>query len=332
MSWLSVPKQRAGGSGTGQTNSVAALDRVAADIVVAQARAASKLASQTGALKAYLDFEKTAEEKRVQGRRPVHNERFLGNTLKQINAHNRRQLPAAAGSDSHQVSRGGATTSNREPPSAGPTKVKVVFESEGTLGIFFERNTLGEAVIKAIRPGGLAERFSELRTGMVLSTVQGVKVSNLGYTHALDLMKGSERPLALKFRDPAAKEAKQRLKQRKKEHKRERKRRRSEKYKASKRHRDSRDGASSAFGGGVDGGRLGGRDSGRDGDSIPFEPFVEGERVLYCGRSGQEEEVVIVSVDNNVAVGDDPFVAVRMPSGTVRDTTFERLRKLDRSA
>jgi hypothetical protein len=59
-------------------------------------------------------------------------------------------------------------------------------------------------------------------------------------------------------------------------------------------------------------------------------PFVKGERVLYRGQHGQEEEVVVASVDTNVAAGEDPFVAVRMPTGTVRDTTFERLRKMIR--
>ena len=87
MSWLVVPKQRrANAAATGPVSVGGELDRVAADIAVAQARAASKLASQTGALKAYLDFEKTTEATRSQGQRPVHNERFLGNTLKQVEA------------------------------------------------------------------------------------------------------------------------------------------------------------------------------------------------------------------------------------------------------
>eukprot|EP01043_Picozoa_sp_COSAG02_P128635 COSAG02_NODE_66121_length_256_cov_0.662420_1_plen_59_part_10 len=58
---------------------------------------------------------------------------------------------------------------------SGPTKAKVVFEKAGTLGIFFEQNSRGEAVIKAIRPGGLAEARRELRPGMVLSAVQDIK-------------------------------------------------------------------------------------------------------------------------------------------------------------
>ena len=59
-------------------------------------------------------------------------------------------------------------------------------------------------------------------------------------------------------------------------------------------------------------------------------PFVQGERVLYRGQHGQQEEVVVASIDTNVAADEEPFVAVRMPNGTVRDTTFERLRKMIR--
>jgi hypothetical protein len=61
-------------------------------------------------------------------------------------------------------------------------------------------------------------------------------------------------------------------------------------------------------------------------------PFAEGERVLYRGRDGAEEEVVVASVYTNVAHGEEPFVAVRMNSGNVRDTTFARLRKLTTTA
>lgn len=329
-SWLTVPVNKRPGSAP--PASIGGVDRVAADIVVAQARTASKLASQTGALRAYLDFEKATEEKRAQGRRPVHNERFLGNTLKQVDAHNRRVPSAGSGHASERVGARGEATASAEPPSSRPTKIKVVFEKAGTLGIFFEQSSRGDAVIKAIRPGGLAEARPELRPGMVLAAVQGVKVSSLGYMHALDLMKGSERPLSLKFRDPAAKEAKQRLKQRRKEQKRERKRRRSGKHKASKRHRgDARHSRSRSCSSHSDSpeversGTVDARRSGRPADSTPF---AEGERVIYCGQDGQEQEVVIVSVDTNVASGEEPFVAVRMPSGSVRDTTFARLREV----
>jgi len=112
MSFLVVPKRRAVGaagpppgwggaagggaaSGPGPSAAETELDRAAADIAVAQARSAAKLASQSGSLAAYRDFERTTEASRTLGRRPVHNERFLGNTLRQVDAHNRRQRCAA---------------------------------------------------------------------------------------------------------------------------------------------------------------------------------------------------------------------------------------------
>jgi len=52
--------------------------------------------------------------------------------------------------------------------------------------------------------------------------VQGLKVAEIGYTAALDLMKGAERPLTLKFRDPAAEQAKEQKKKEKATRKRER--------------------------------------------------------------------------------------------------------------
>jgi hypothetical protein len=42
-----------------------------------------------------------------------------------------------------------------------------------------------------------------LVVGLVLAAVQGVKVARLEYQTALDLMKGADRPLALKFVDPS---------------------------------------------------------------------------------------------------------------------------------
>ena len=66
--------------------------------------------------------------------------------------------------------------------------------------------------------------------------------------------------------------------------------------------------------------------------------FREGERVLYRGREqtvaidGQpvsidaEQVVTIVSITTaGLQAGEEPMVAVRLASGTIRDTTFSRL-------
>lgn len=66
--------------------------------------------------------------------------------------------------------------------------------------------------------------------------------------------------------------------------------------------------------------------------------FREGERVLYRGREqtvtidGQdvsidaEQVVTIVSISTaGLQAGEEPMVAVRLASGTIRDTTFSRL-------
>lgn len=91
------------------------------------------------------------------------------------------------------------------PSLAANDDVTVQIEVEGPLGIVYEQHKSGGPAIKEIRPGGLAARtHSEIRPGMVLSAVQEVPVSALGYAGALKLIRESERPLTLRLHDPAA--------------------------------------------------------------------------------------------------------------------------------
>lgn len=66
--------------------------------------------------------------------------------------------------------------------------------------------------------------------------------------------------------------------------------------------------------------------------------FREGDRVLYRGREqvvaidghsvavDADQVATIVSISTEgLQAGEEPMVAVRLPSGTVRDTTFGRL-------
>lgn len=72
--------------------------------------------------------------------------------------------------------------------------------------------------------------------------------------------------------------------------------------------------------------------------SAAMAGFSEGDRVLYRGREqvvtieGEEVSVdaeqvaTIVSISTaGLQSGEEPMIAVRLPSGTVRDTTFDRL-------
>ena len=152
MSWLVVPKQgkrRAIGAAPAPAASPAAAavsDSTAAQLVLAEARAAAQAAGEVGALQAYLDFEKGTQARRSLSQRPVHNETFLGNTLKQVASHNRRQERGGGGGRGADDRRGGGGGSRGGGAAArrdGPRKVKVVFDAEGTLGIYFEESAAG---------------------------------------------------------------------------------------------------------------------------------------------------------------------------------------------
>ena len=54
-------------------------------------------------------------------------------------------------------------------------------------------------IVTAVRAGGLAVQYPDIVPGLVLTEVQGVLVKNFDYQTAVDLMKGAERPLTLKF-------------------------------------------------------------------------------------------------------------------------------------
>ena len=155
MSFLQVPKQGRAeaapkgaqgwpwNSGAGQS----ALDQAVTDVVVAQARVAERAAGQVGALKAYMGFEQSLAAEQAMSRRPVHNERFLGNTLKQVGSHNQR-VGGGAAAARLLGSQPGAADRRRAADNEctrvnlrGRRKVKAVFEKEGTLGIYFEEST-----------------------------------------------------------------------------------------------------------------------------------------------------------------------------------------------
>jgi hypothetical protein len=54
-------------------------------------------------------------------------------------------------------------------------------------------------------------------------------------------------------------------------------------------------------------------------------PYRVGDTVMYRQANGELQQVTVAQVNTNVALGEDPYVAVRMDDGNVRDTVLERL-------
>lgn len=54
-------------------------------------------------------------------------------------------------------------------------------------------------------------------------------------------------------------------------------------------------------------------------------PYRVGDAVIYRQANGDLQQVTVAQVNTNVALGEEPYVAVRMHDGNVRDTVLERL-------
>ena len=127
----------------------AALEKRARDMLLAEASASASAGVFGGksmaGLRAARNFESRLAAEQEMARRPVHNDRFLGNTLKQIASHNRRELDsmpiapnrpgggggggvmAAAERVGGVASRGDARRGGSSSGSSRSGKVKVVF-------------------------------------------------------------------------------------------------------------------------------------------------------------------------------------------------------------
>eukprot|EP01043_Picozoa_sp_COSAG02_P016962 COSAG02_NODE_758_length_17516_cov_53.301085_13_plen_1216_part_00 len=86
---------------------------------------------------------------------------------------------------------------------AGTGEIEACFASTGPLGITFAAQSAKDAPVhvSAIKPTGLAAKpaFSSLCSGLQLTSVQGMRCSNMHYREIIDLLKRAARPMRLSF-------------------------------------------------------------------------------------------------------------------------------------